>query len=827
MQIKNEFDELLQDFENIKKLLEHKVKEIHQRELLKDLEAKHTDWERRSALFLPSRQRLEKGGRTLELGEYYETIRDLRNLRDKNKIRQNSLRDELTNARAELSNSEEALNLIEGEYRNKLAAQTQLQTLAQRIKALDDQIKDRREATAQTRNEHAEAAKQYKECTEQVEKAQMELERTELALRETRKFLQTHAIDERLQTGITGIQKCFSMFEKAEEKRISLKSSWNLAIERRQQAQRTLNDRASNLAEFNHSLAVHEKVYARARAFFESSLKGKSISEWREICEKNIKRLAELDELYKKFQNIKNLEERIKNFQDIKKRIQQETRNINLRDVEQSERLNALQQEVEKLEKRSALLQRIQDIEAVRELLQDSTPCPLCGSLSHPYVSGAAVPNPEEVHRQLAETQITLKELRDELTDRQERAGKLNDQFYSVNNDELELKKQINEINAEISSKVSTLSLNFSQGISPFEEIDRARQKARDALQLAQTTAETAEAAEIEMKTAADELEKMREKREAAAHSRQEALFNLQNEKTQEEQISNELKTQEEAVTTLKRELISQIVPYGYKTIPDREPVSVIQALEKRLNDWQENIKRSDALEHELSAANTKLAFLKKNANSLRLKRDDLASRLKATEAEKDSVQQQRIILFASKNPDEEVSRMNKTVEELRAKLNERREAKNEKASRLDKILSDIHGVETELAKGREELQRYEINFNKKLLASGFKNEDDYAAACLLPDERRELQKKLRELTQEELELKAEKENSQAKLIELQSNGMSRSNDDLLIKLNDLKKSIDTISAKGFNNSQLAHITGKLIPEIKNLTLSCGIEEVF
>ena len=825
MQIENKIDELLQDFENIKKLLAHKSKEIHQRELLKELEAKRADWERRSALFVPSKQRLEKGGRTLELGEDYEIIKDLRASRDKNKIRQSSLRDEMTKARAELRNSEEALNLIEGEYRDKLAAQTQLNTLAQRIKALDEQIQDRRDAAIQTKNEHAESVRQHKACTERVDKERMELEKVELALRETRKFLQTHAIDERLQTGLAGIQKCFAMFDKAEEKRIALKSSWDLTIAQRQQAGRVLNDRASTLAECNHSLGVHEKVYTRARAFFESSLKGKSISEWRGICEKNIKRLAELDGLYKKFQNVKNLEERVKNFQDLKKRIQQETQTINLRDVEQSGRLNALQQEVEKLEKRSALLQRIQDIEAVRELLQDSTPCPLCGSLSHPYVSGSAVPDPEEVHRQLAETQRTLKDLRDELTERQTRAGKLNDEFSAINQDELELKKQINELNAEISSDVSTLALNLSQGISPFEEIDRARQKARDALQLARTTAETAEAAELEMKTASDELEKMREKREAAANSYQEALFSLQNEKTQEEQIAGEVKTQEENVTTLKRELISQVMPYGYKTLPNKEPVTVIKALEKRLNDWQENIKRSDALEHELSAANTKMAMLKKNAESLRLKRDDLASRVKAIEAERDSVQQQRIVLFTSKNPDDEVSRMNSTVEELRAKLNERREAKNEKASKLDKILSDIHGVETELAKGREELQRYEINFNKKLLALGFKNEDDYAAACLLPDERKELQSKLRELTHEDLELNAEKENAQAKLLELQSDEMSRSSGELTEKLKYLKNSFDEIRDEGFSNSQTARITGELMPEIRKLIIACGLEE--
>ena len=813
-----EIEELLTNLEDIKKILEHKAEEIRQRNFLKDLDAKRTEWERRSALFVPSRQRLERGGKTLELGEDYENIKELRVMRDKYKIRQASLRDEMTKARAELRSSEEALNLIEGEYRDRLAAQTQLQTLVQRVKTLDEQIRDRKEAVVQVRREHAEAEREYKECSELVEKARLELERIELALRETRKFLQTHAIDEKLQAGIAGIQKCFSMYEQAEEKRAALKSSWGASIAQRQQSQNTLNDRSSTLADFNHSLAVHEKIYAKARAFFESALKGKPIAEWRDICERNIKRLGELDELYKKFQTVRDLEDRVKNFQDIKLRIQQETRNINIRDVEQSGKLNELQREVEKLEKRSALLRRIEDIEAVRELLQDGIPCPLCGSLTHPYVSGAVIPDPEDVHRQLHDTQKALSELRDELTMRQTRAGKLNEEITSVTSEELELKKQINELNAEISSRVSVLGLSFSQGISPFDEIDRARQKSRDALQMARTTAETAEAAELEMKNAADELERIREKREAAAHSHQEALFSLKNEKTQEEQISNELKTQDETVMSLKRELISQIMPYGYKSIPDKNPVEVIKALEERMNKWIENAKRSEALEHELSTANTQMAMLKKNSEAFRLKREDLSSRVKATEAERDSIQQQRIVIFASKNPDDELSRMNATVEELRGKLNARREAKNDRAANLERLMTDIHGVETEMAKGREELQRYEITFNKKLLNLGFRNEDDYAAACLDPDERRELQSRLRELTQEDLELNADRENARAKLLELQSDGMSRSDDELTGELSQLKKTIDSLSAKDE--------TAEIVQEIRKLILTCGLPEI-
>lgn len=826
MSIENQVEELSKRFETIKILLKNKISELNQRELLKDLDARRTDWERRSALFLPSKQKLEKAGKTLELGEDYETIKELREQRDKNKIRQSSLRDEMTTARAELRNAEESLTVIEAEYRDKLAAQTQLQTLVQRVKALDAQIKDRREAVNQVREEYNEANRQQKECAERVDKDKIELEKIELALRETRKFLQFHSTDEKLQANLPGIQKCFSMFEKAEEKRLELKSSWNKAIEDRQKSQSVLNDRSTSLADLNYALAVREKVFVKARAFFESSLKGKSITEWREICDKNIKRLEALDKLYKKFQDVRDLEDKIKNIQDSKNRIQQEIRNLSLRDVEQSGRINELQNEAAKLEKRSELLKRIQDIEAVRELLQDGVPCPLCGSTSHPYASGALIPDPEEVHKQLAATKKALDDLIGETKQRQVKTIQLNEEFSSVTQNELELKTKINEIKAEIASDISVLNLNFSQGIPPFEEIDKARQKSRDALQLARNTAEAAEAAEAEMKAADDDLEKTREKREAAAHAHQEALFDLQNSKTHEELISNENKTQAETVESLKRELISQIMPFGYKSIPDKNPGTIVETLEKRMNDWLENSKRADVLEHELSAANARMTTLKKNAESLRLKRDDSASRLKGTEAERDSVQQQRIVIFESKDPDEEISRMNENVKNLRERLEERREIKNERAQKLDEILSSLHSTETEMAKGREELQRYEINFNKKLLTLGFRNEDDYAAACITPDERRELQTKLRELSQEDLELKADKENAQAKLLEIQSE-KNLSNDDLTLELKRLKKSFDEIRSTGYNDFELEQISGEFIPEIRNLILSCGLEEIF
>ena len=820
--------ELLEGFEELRRILQHRAEELQQQEKLRDIDAKRADLERRTALFVPSKQRLERGGKTLELGEEYEAIKDLREQRGKNKIRQDSLRDDLTEARTALQNAEEALTIIEAEYRDKLAEQTKLANLAQRVKALDAQITDRSDAVIQARNEYEESEREYRECSAKVESEQISLERLEVALREARKFLQQHSIDEKLQTGLSGIQKCFAMFVQADEKHTGLKISWSKAIQRKLQAQSTLNDRSALFSDVNHRYSVIEKNYARARAFFEGTLKGKSITEWREICAKCDKKLADLDELYKKFQEVRSLEDKLKSFQDIRLRIQQETRTLNIRDIEQSGKIHELQQEAERLEKRVALLRRIEDLDAVRELLQDGVACPLCGSMTHPYTSGATIPDPEQVHRQLQETQRELAELRDALTTRQTRAGKLSEENSEVGRGESELRRKINEITAEISSKVSLLGLKMSAGISPFEEIDRERQRTRDTLQLARNAADTAEEAEREMKAAADELDKIRETREEVTRIQQDALFAVQNARAEEEQLDTETKTQAEILASLKRELISQITTYGYKTLPDKNPAEVVEALEKRMRDWQEGSAKRDELERELSLANTRMSAMKKSRESLRVKREELLSRVKAVEADRDSVQQQRIILFASRKPDDEISRMNADVESLRSQLNERREDRNAKSQALERIQTDIHTLETESAKGREDLQRHEISFNKRLLALGFRNEEDYSAACLTPDERRDLQNKLRELTQEDLDLKAERENTRAKILELQADEMTRTNDEITEIANRLKKSLaENDNDDSESTIYREKINGEIIPAVKDLMLTCGLEEIF
>ena len=135
------------------------------------------------------------------------------------------------------------------------------------------------------------------------------------------------------------------------------------------------------------------------------------------------------------------------------------------------------------------------------------------------------------------------------------------------------------------------------------------------------------------------------------------------------------------------------------------------------------------------------------------------------------------------------------------------------------------------MATGREDLQKHEIAFNKKLLALGFRNEEDYSAALLTPEERRDLQARLRELRQADFDLQAQRENTRAEILRLQADGAKTDSIELNTKAQALKAGIEELRAQAVNDADDAafreKLSGEIVPALKELMLTCGLEEVF
>ena len=747
--------------------MEEKILEELRQKII-DNDKRRADWEKNMALFEPLRKKLERGRSVLELGDDFNNLKALRAGREQHKLDQINLRESIMTAKAEAQSAEESFALAESALRDKLAAQTKLIELANKAQELDKNLIERQDEAERIRANLNEVEINFKERAALVSGATLDVEKLTIALRESRKYLQANYSDESLINTLPGIKKCFELFNHAQDKLNNANLAYENAIKRKQKAQSALNDRQVMFADVEHRFNIVEKNYEQARALFESALKGKSISDWQRECERLNNKIEQLEELAKQFINERELQIKLKNLQEDRLRLQQESRSLNLKDIEQSGKLSGLEAEVKKLEKRVALLQKIEDLDLIRELLDDGEPCPLCGAMTHPYLSGAMIPDSQETRRQLEESQNKLKDLQDALSMRKSRLDILSGEINSAGESEKELRRELNILTENITLIAPALGLKFGAGVPPLEELDRVRQRTRDSLQMAKNNLDAAEAAQRNLKNAEYELEKTRENKSELTRFHQEALFNLQGEKTDERHLEEEARSCEEAFNSIRRELVSQLTAYGYKNLPDENPGKIIEALNKRSEDWQSMSKLKDKQERELNAAQNLLNNIKKDLETLKLSRNDIKDRLRAVEAECGSINQQRLVLFESKKPSEEKERMEREVIELKRQLETRRVLKNESLEKFNNYLENMHKLETEMALERESIQKAEIAFGKKLLAAGFKNEDDFVSSSLNADERQELQKRLKDLTQEDLDLNSEREELMAQQIEIQ-----------------------------------------------------------
>lgn len=733
-----------------------------------ELDKRRADWEKNMALFESQKKRLDKGRSVLELGDDFAALKNLRQKREQHRLEQANLRDGITSARAELQSAEESFAFAETGLRDKLTEQTKLLDTIKNVQELDKQLIERQNAAEKIKSELVDIEGKLRDRSERTGVEQRNVEKLTLAFREARKYLQAHYIDENLASGLAGIQRCFELFNTAKGKLAALNKAYENAIQRKQQAQTALNDRQVMFADVERKFTVVEKNYEQARVLFEASLKGKSIAEWRNECSRHVKKLEELDALSKHFSDEAELQEKLRGIQENRLKMQQESRNLNLREVEQTGKLHDLENEVQRLEKRASLLRRIEDLDLIRELLEDGAPCPLCGSVTHPYASASLIPDSDETEKKLVEAQRALSELQNSLSARKNRLNQLNNDINSAGENEKEIRSNLSVLTETITSSSSTLGLKFGVGVPPLEELDRVRQRTRDSLQMAKNILDAAETAERNLKNAEYELEKTRENKSELTRYHQEALFSLQSEKTDEKHLEEEVRSQQEAFNSIRRELVSQLSIYGYQNLPDENPAKIIDELVKRSDMWQKETGRKDSFERELTVAQNALNNTKKELDAMKISKNEASDRLKAVKAEKDSIQQQRLVLFESKDPNNERERMERDVNDLKQQLETRRKMKNDSAVRLNEIMQNMHTLETAMATERELIQKSEISFGKKLLAAGFKNEDDFISSALNDDERRELQKRLKDLTQEDLDLTSERENLMARQIELQ-----------------------------------------------------------
>ena len=740
---------------------------------LQDLGRRRVEWEKEMALFAPERRRLDQARKALELGEAYHTLSLMRREQERDRLEQLSLSTDMNRCRDEAQAAEEAFSFAEVALRDRLVAQKRLTDTVRTVRELDQQSQERQNAVKEARGRFQSLETRLSAVSAQAEQEQAALEKTGVSLREARKYLQINAADEKLVPALEGIRKCFDLFSRSQENRQALRESYDNALRRRQDAQNMLNDRQAMFSDITHRFGIVEKNFERAQAFFGASLKGKPMEEWREICTVGERRIQEMDRLAANLNREREIQDEVRQLLDRRLRMESERRELGMRDTERTSRIERAEAALRQLEERAEMLRRVDALdEDVRAFLQDGVPCPLCGSLTHPY-AGGLFPDPVAARQQLREAAQELQKLKEEAAACQTQAAGLEEKILSTGRDEEELQRELALLNDAITEGVASLGLKLGVGVSPLEELAHIRQRTRDQMQRAHDVLTAAEQAERDLTAAKDALERIRGSQEELTRYHQEALSNLKQSRGEAERLEKEIRSHEESFNSVRRELIGRVALFGYKTLPDDNPGQLLELLTARSAAWVQRAEEKEGLERTLCTEQASLQALQKERDGLKAEAQGKADLVKHLEAERDALQQQRVVLFASKDPETEERRMEESVRELRSQLELRREARNESRVRLDGIMVRLHDLETAQATRRELLQREEIAFGKSLLAKGFRNEDDYLSACLPEEERRALQERMRKLSRTGFEIGASQDDTRFAQEELRSRSLS------------------------------------------------------
>jgi exonuclease SbcC len=257
-----------------------------------------------------------------------------------------------------------------------------------------------------------------------------------------------------------------------------------------------------------------------------------------------------------------------------------------------------LKNRIELLDEYIKFARTILSLEEHRKSLTDNKPCPLCGSLEHPFARGN--------EPKIGEKELDLKKLKEQehkitnaiLQDEKTMTKLLSDKNNAQSNSEKENKKlsensrKRNDILTEIGKEKPDFSISEEADNSDFL-ITLHKEQQNEYRRISETTA-NAENCEKRIKTIQDnEIPQLQNEKQAAEKAKTNAETALKLAELQTKNQENLVKTAKEKHETAHEELMKIFAGYEVKTL---------EGLKKCLNIWNENKKKKEDLNTQIVA---------------------------------------------------------------------------------------------------------------------------------------------------------------------------------------------------------------------------------
>jgi exonuclease SbcC len=408
----------------------------------------------------------------------------------------------------------------------------------------------------------------------------------------------------------------------------------------------------------------------------------------------------------------------------------------------QAQLLQSLESQEELLVTQLDLLKTVKSYEEARHTLQDGQPCPLCGSLDHPWVTS---PPTDAPMTELQKVRGQKKCCQEGLHDLQERKNAQTKALTQLQTRREEAQRRRNELQNVISQTLSRLgvsepfSLPLLNGLVEGQGLELQKNLSLQA---------RLDRLDFDERLVRKEFEEQTGKTEQSKTLAVGAATDVQLAEQAVEQAQQKARTLGEQVESLQGDLGRELAPLGITEAEIGSP-SLVRSLEARRQAWLNNQSRQVELEKNQALLQQKIQESLQQKMQTQEWIEKLSERSRTQKLELENQQKQRQGLFGDKDPVSEERRLFEALEASDRALQSAQAEELSAVHAVQEAQNQCEALVSALHKRAEQVQEAETDFLKQLGEAGFVHEQEYLAARLGESERQDLETAFQQLEDE------------------------------------------------------------------------------